>query len=563
MRNTHGARHVAFGLAAALALVLAGTVSIYRVLADAGISPEIDVNIFSPVPGASTLTVTAYATDGEVPPSMPLGVKSTVEELAARGATPVITDVRTVLGGDFASGSITGELQSRQASLVNTVGAEDEFLAVVEGSLLDFQPVVRGTSTPLFASDFIRTVAIADSYYSSRTVAGIAEYDPIGVNFTLRNLDEIDTDGNLIPDATALLEDEFLLSFDSLGNTTVAISLESSELRGSPINHEVSLQTVLGPINLSLTASSLADIIAESGGALSAFNTGRLIVSLSDDPAELVQEPSSADPLAEFDLEDGGDPLPPPVNLFVRVNVALTAATRGLTAPTWTFLDTLPGSAFFSLEVNGPGIAALLEDGIVVGAYTYDVELTQDTLIDENIIAAGEINPDGWVDISDDVSLFNLYNADNAADTRLQNADNGDDTIVISGNNVSAIYGSNAFPRIGDSDGGGGGNGLCFIATAAFGTPLAREIQTLRGVRDEYMLSNVLGSLFADTYYRLSPPIAGEVAQNGMLKSVVRAALIPAVALSRWLLASPGSVVLVLVSLGAAAAFARQFRRAS
>jgi hypothetical protein len=367
----------------------------------------------------------------------------------------------------------------------------------------------------------------------------------------------VDGDENLIPDATALLQ-PFLLLMDGAGNVTIVLSLNDDGSRGAPLEYELSLNSVLGPMNIGITASTLGDIIAESGGALSAFNTGRLIITLSEDAAETLDGPSGVDPVSEFDLEDDVGPLPPPQNLFARVNVALTSIGRGV-EPTWEFLETLPGNAFFTLELNGPGIADILESGVEVGGYTYDVDMTQDG---EDIIAEQPDGAPGWEALADeDVLTFNVDNADDDADSRITVADDGDDTIVISSNNTSAIYGSNAVPRI-SGGGGDGGSNLCFIATAAFGTPLAGEIDALRGVRDAYMLTNPFGSAFADLYYRLSPPIAGEVAQNATARSVVRTALLPAVALSRWLLSSPESLLLALVSLGAFTALTRQMRRA-
>ncbi len=73
--------------------------------------------------------------------------------------------------------------------------------------------------------------------------------------------------------------------------------------------------------------------------------------------------------------------------------------------------------------------------------------------------------------------------------------------------------------------GGGGGGGGCFIATAAYGTPLEVEINALRDTRDAYLLTNALGAAFSDTYYRLSPPVADWVAQHGAARSAVRGAL--------------------------------------
>ena len=72
----------------------------------------------------------------------------------------------------------------------------------------------------------------------------------------------------------------------------------------------------------------------------------------------------------------------------------------------------------------------------------------------------------------------------------------------------------------------------CFIATAAYGTPMAEEIQILREFRDEYLLTNPLGQAFVDFYYRVSPPIAKFITEHASLKPVVRAGLAPVVVMS-------------------------------
>ena len=72
----------------------------------------------------------------------------------------------------------------------------------------------------------------------------------------------------------------------------------------------------------------------------------------------------------------------------------------------------------------------------------------------------------------------------------------------------------------------------CFIATAAYGTPLAQEIQILREFRDEYLLTNPLGQVLVDLYYRVSPPIAEFITEHPSLKPIVRVGLVPAVAMS-------------------------------
>ena len=73
---------------------------------------------------------------------------------------------------------------------------------------------------------------------------------------------------------------------------------------------------------------------------------------------------------------------------------------------------------------------------------------------------------------------------------------------------------------------------VCFIATAAYGTPMAEEIQILREYRDEYLLTNPLGHALVDIYYRVSPPTAEFIIEHPSLKPMVRAGLLPAVAVS-------------------------------
>jgi hypothetical protein len=77
--------------------------------------------------------------------------------------------------------------------------------------------------------------------------------------------------------------------------------------------------------------------------------------------------------------------------------------------------------------------------------------------------------------------------------------------------------------------------GFCFIATAAYGTETAAELDILRDFRDQVLLENALGSLFVEAYYKVSPPVAAFIAKNDFLRAVVREVLIdPMVSLLQW-----------------------------
>jgi hypothetical protein len=62
----------------------------------------------------------------------------------------------------------------------------------------------------------------------------------------------------------------------------------------------------------------------------------------------------------------------------------------------------------------------------------------------------------------------------------------------------------------------------CFIATAAYGTPRATEINELRCFRDEYLRKSNFGNAFIRFYYATSPPVADFISQHYVLRFAVR-----------------------------------------
>ncbi len=67
----------------------------------------------------------------------------------------------------------------------------------------------------------------------------------------------------------------------------------------------------------------------------------------------------------------------------------------------------------------------------------------------------------------------------------------------------------------------------CFIATAAFGTPMAQEINILRRFRNLKMEPNLVGRCFVHVYYNLSPPLAEVISKSNNMKAFVRLTLKP------------------------------------
>jgi tetratricopeptide (TPR) repeat protein len=68
--------------------------------------------------------------------------------------------------------------------------------------------------------------------------------------------------------------------------------------------------------------------------------------------------------------------------------------------------------------------------------------------------------------------------------------------------------------------------GACFVATAAYGTPLAPEVQTLRNFREEVIRKSSIGRSFIWSYGIVSPPLAKLISKSDILKKVARNLLI-------------------------------------
>lgn len=80
------------------------------------------------------------------------------------------------------------------------------------------------------------------------------------------------------------------------------------------------------------------------------------------------------------------------------------------------------------------------------------------------------------------------------------------------------------------------GKGSCFVATAAFGTPMAEQVEILRKFRDRYLLTNNPGRKFVAWYYLHGPAAANYIKDKPVMKAAVRVALYPLIGFSYLLI---------------------------
>lgn len=84
-----------------------------------------------------------------------------------------------------------------------------------------------------------------------------------------------------------------------------------------------------------------------------------------------------------------------------------------------------------------------------------------------------------------------------------------------------------AISSVPSNDDGGG----CLVATAAFGSELAPQVQLLRELRDDTVMHTQSGAAFMtafnSAYYSFAPTVADWERQNPYFKEIVRAAITP------------------------------------
>ena len=82
-------------------------------------------------------------------------------------------------------------------------------------------------------------------------------------------------------------------------------------------------------------------------------------------------------------------------------------------------------------------------------------------------------------------------------------------------------------------------SGGCFIATAAYGTPTAEQLDVLREFRDIVLLESTAGSQFVALYYQLSPPVADFISESSFLRTLVRELLVDPIV---WVVEATGDI---------------------
>lgn len=215
------------------------------------------------------------------------------------------------------------------------------------------------------------------------------------------------------------------------------------------------------------------------------------------------------------------------VTLVVRPT-ATNGALSNTVAATSTISDLFPAnnSSTASTVVNNPVpvIGSLSPAWVLPGSGAFTL-----TVNGSNFLNSSSVRWNGVARATTYISSSHLTISILASDV----ASNGTASVTVfnsapGGGISNAVSFSIVFPQYRLA---GGSN--CFIATAAYGTPMAEQVRYLRAFRDQFLLTNQPGRWFVSQYYQYSPPFVDYLRQHEDLRTLVRTALSPLVGLSR------------------------------
>jgi hypothetical protein len=222
-----------------------------------------------------------------------------------------------------------------------------------------------------------------------------------------------------------------------------------------------------------------------------------------------------------------------------------TTSTSGTT--TTTTVTGTPNQFTFTDQAGVTLNTVITSNEITVSGITFavSVSITGGTY---SINGGSYTNTNGTVNNGDKVTVQQTSSESYSTKT--------DATLNIGG--ITDTFSVTTLPEPAAVSGDSGGGGGCFIATAAFGSELAGQVEILRQFRDRYLLTNAAGKKFVAWYYRNGPVAASWIKDKPMAKAAVRVVLYPLIGFSLLLIS--GYLLLVTLGILLSALFYLRFR---
>jgi M6 family metalloprotease-like protein len=378
---------------------------------------------------------------------------------------------------------------------------------------------------------------VADSHFKPMfTLAGAPRVTSLSVDKKGRvwigtdrfGLQAVDLGETLSPPAANLRDP---LHFDPAGDGTAEAYLNVS--RGLASNHVtgIAFQATVDPEPVAWI-SHVQDLSGNPGGA------SRFDANGANDNATVVDErvavfrPDPAVPLPENQVNG-------------PASTSLSTVAADSAGNVW-FGTTIPGAAgasrfgnagIVSLDksnyVNTSAVATvtLQDDGLNIDPSTADIAIVRVTSASDSagiFLVLAETGPDTGV--FEGKFGFSSGATDGSVTPPLLSVSNGD-TVTVTyvdfdppGVRTATATWKRVYPF---SDSLFIEDFRCFIATAAYGSPMAPAVRTLRAFRDRVLSPLPFGGAVIEWYYRLSPPLARFLGHHPPLRTAARWMITP------------------------------------
>jgi hypothetical protein len=171
--------------------------------------------------------------------------------------------------------------------------------------------------------------------------------------------------------------------------------------------------------------------------------------------------------------------------------------------------------------------------------------------------AAYDPDNDGYSNLMEFLAGTDPYDADSDDDGISDGDEDVNQNQILDTGETHALWQDTDGDGINDGDevnedpsssGNNSGGGGCFIATAAFGSPMEPRVKLLREFRDDILIKGRAGKVLVDYYYKYSPPVADYIAKHEILRALARYGLLPLVWIS-WLVLSFGLIEVLITTI--------------
>jgi hypothetical protein len=207
-------------------------------------------------------------------------------------------------------------------------------------------------------------------------------------------------------------------------------------------------------------------------------------------------------------LMDNGTPYRVRVQAFTEIDPTKPAAPGDLEVA-----DVEPTKATLAFEAPG-------DDGMTGKVRRYEIRYVSGKALDEASFESGiEIKPDIVIGEGGERVTFPMTGLLNGTQY----------TVGVRAYDDCLNKGPVSFITFDTPDRITGEVDWCFVATAAYGSAMANDVEMLRRFRDLFLQNTVLGELAVEAYYTFGPALAGVVGESELLRATARAVIAPIV----------------------------------